>query len=267
MPTFIAKIPFWIWPLVGLILLALSIPGFLDLPEKKLRKMALSNPAPQLVDLQDFDPQQDVGIFGEVNVFAQTHPNRSYQTNSARIIPLFSALASPKEKRVQHVILFPKSTDPERWLQANEVGTARMGNLIEVSGQSVAEPTVAAAIAPALLEAGLDLVEPLVVIKPFENGRLVALSTPSRQTFGNPHVLAFCGIWLTWFGFVVWSQLKKLKISVKRRIGEIEERANGEDEVNRSQLRRKSRQLSNAEMSKNRALAEKQFGPKVSPAE
>jgi len=45
MPKLFARIPFWIWPLFGLICLILAVPGFLAIEERKVRAAALAGSA------------------------------------------------------------------------------------------------------------------------------------------------------------------------------------------------------------------------------
>ena len=264
MPTILAKVPFWLWHVLGLVFIALSIPGFLDYPHSKSREQALSQPAPELIDLEDFEPSQHVGVLNEINVFAQIHPDHQFSLPNAddsgrglSFVPLFSAVAGPKETSVKYLLILPETNGYEGWLGKNAVGAARMGELIEINGQQLDEHPLLPEMMTALQNAGLEPVAQMAVFQPFEWNRLVSLATPSRQTFGNPFILALAGAWMAMFGTIVWSRLKKLKQSLTRRIGEIEERANRDDEVNRSQLHRKSRQITTEELEKNKEIAEK----------
>jgi len=201
MPSFFAKVPFWIWSLLGVLCLALSVPGFLGWQEDKTRLAALNSEIPTLVELKDFDAAVDISPASEVNLFVQTNPDLHFPVdaiggagNGAVIVPLFSVYAAPSERSVTHVIFAEDLARFEAWSESNSVGTSRMGAL-------------------------------------------------RRTTYGNPLILAGSGLWLIWFGFVIWSRAKALKQSVSRRMGEIGERTSGEDSVNLSRLARTSKNL------------------------
>lgn len=253
MPKFFAKFPFWVWPLIGLICLMLSVPGFIAGQEKKVRQAALASAAPELIDLEDFDRQAHTGLANEVNIFAQTNSNYHFlidgagiSAGGAYVVPLFSAMAGPKEKSVSHVLLVANLADLEDWLAENKAGTARMGELFQINGEIIDGRGFTAAIRVTLRDAGLTQVDPLVIVKPFIAGRTASLSAPTRATFGNPFILSASGAWMIWFGFVVWSRSKKLKLNVGRRMGELGERASSENGVNLSRLKRKSQKLVSA---------------------
>jgi len=273
-PKFFAKIPFWIWPLFGLICLILSVPGFMAMGERKARDAALSGPPPELVDLEDFDRAVHAGPADEVNIFAQTSPDYRFLLDatgpgggSGYIVPLFSAVAGPKEKSVHHA-LFVRDLDAfEPWLETNAIGTARMGELYEINGEIVDGRGFTAAIRVTLRDAGLEQADPLTIVQPFLGGREIGLSTSNIRTYGNPFVLAASGLWMLWFGFVVWSRGKAVKSSVSRRMGEIGDRVTSEAETNLSRLKRSSEKLVAAAGSDKDGKDQLPSGPTITPAE
>lgn len=273
-PKFFAMIPFWIWPIFGLICLILSVPGFVAMQERKERAEALSGPPPELVDLEEFDPAIHASPSGEVNIFAQSSPDYRFLVDatgflggSGYAVPLFSAVAGPKEKSVRHV-LFVRDLDAfEPWLKDNSIGTARMGNLYEINGEIAAGRGFTAAIRVTLRDAGLEQIDPVTIVRPFLNGREAGLATVNTKTYGNPFILAASGIWMIWFGFVVWSRAKAVKASVGRRMGEIGDRVSSDGEVNLSRLKRSPKELARAVASKKDDEVEAPSGPTVTPAE
>jgi len=274
MPKFFTKFPFWIWSLLGLICLALAVPGFLASGEKKERQAALLNPTPPLVDLADFESGADIGLGGEVNVFAQTSPEYQFRVDgtgvtsgTAIVVPLFSAYAAPTEKAVQHVILADDLAEYEAWLEKNVAGTARMGGLYEINGEVVDGKGFTAAIRVTLRDAGLDQIDPLVIVKPFVAGREAGLGVTPRRSFGNPYILAGSGIWMIWFGFVVWSRVKKHSKSVSRRMGEIGERTVDEETANLSRLKRTSQKLAKGKLTVVEGAKDQPVDPSATPAE
>ena len=249
LPKFFAKIPFWIWPVLGLICLALSIPGFMAIGERKERAAALAGSVPPLVDLAEFDRTTDIAAAGEVNIFAQTSPEYRFLVDgsglgagSSYVIPLFSAVASPKEKSVQHVLIVRDFENFEAWLTEKSIGTARMGDLYEINGEVIDGRGFTAAIRMTLRDAGLEQVDPLMIVEPFVAG----LSKLGFATYGNPFILAASGVWMIWFGFVVWSRVKAHKLSLRRRMGEIGDRTTSEGDLNLSRLKRSSEKLASA---------------------
>lgn len=236
MPKFFEKFPFWLWPIFGLICIALAIPGFLADNQDQARREALAQPMPELIDLEDFDLAENVSPVGEVNVFAQTDPNYRFVVDGTglasgigHVVPLFSVMAAPGERSVKHVLITQDLDGFEAWLKANIAGTARMGELYSINGEVVSGKGFTAAIRVTLRDAGLQQVDPLIIIKPFLNGRDAALNGPTYTTYGNPYILSLSGAWMIWFGFVIWSRMTKLRHSVTRRIGEIGERASEPD--------------------------------------
>lgn len=252
MPKFFAKIPFWIWPILGLICLALAVPGYLAQQDKKIRQAALAAPIPEVIDLQDFDQASNVSPVGEINIFAQSSADYSFVldetggTDRAHMIPLFSAYEAPSHKRVDYVLLAPQSGRFEQWLEDNTIGTARMGDLFEINGAVTDGQGYVAAIRVALRDAGLEQSDDMLIFAPFVEGRATALAATQYKSYGNPFILAGAGLWMIWFGFVVWSRMKKLKTEVRRRMGELETRATDEEGQNLSRLKRRSEKLATA---------------------
>ena len=274
LPKFFSMIPFWIWPLLGLVCLALSVPGFMAVLDRNERQEALSNPVPALIDLEDFDTASDTGLAGEVNIFAQTSPDYRFLVDatgltggSGYIVPLFSAVAGPKEKSVQHVLFVRDLERFEPWLEENAIGTARMGALYEINGEVVDGRGFTAVMRVTLRDAGLEQTDPLTIVQPFLDGRQVGLSQSNITTFGNPFVLVASGLWMVWFGFVVGSRAKRLKHSVSRRIGEIEDRSTSGKEENKSRLKRSSSKLSAARAAQSGKTDLLSPEPKITPAE
>ncbi len=248
MPSFFAKVPFWTWIVAGLMCLALSLPGFLNRDRQAERQAALQGEIPTLVELQDFDAARDIGLASEVNMFVQTNPDHRFTIDAitgagskAVIIPVFSVYAAPSERVVTHVIFAEDMAKFDTWFSEASVGTSRMGALYEVNGAVDEAQGYRAAIRVTLRDAGLEQVDPLIVVRPFFDGRHAGLSASQRLSYGNPLVLAGSGLWLIWFGFVVWSRAKVLKQNVSRRIGEIEERSSSDGSVNLSRLGRTSK--------------------------
>lgn len=247
-PKFFSELPFWVWSMAGLICLALSMPGFLEMQDRTVRQAALTGEVPTLVELRDFDASVDISPASEVNLFVQTNSDLSFSVDAIGgvgdtvvIMPVFSVYAAPGERSVTHVIF---AEDRERfgsWLERNTVGTSRMGELREINGAVVEGKGYRAAIRVTLRDAGLDQVDPLIIVQPFLSGRVAALNSPTRATFGNPFVLSGSGLLLIWFGFVVWSRGKAVKQSVGRRMGEIGVRSSEKDSVTLSRLARTSK--------------------------
>jgi len=163
MPSFFAKVPFWIWSLLGVLCLALSVPGFLGWQEDKTRLAALNSEIPTLVELKDFDAAVDISPASEVNLFVQTNPDLHFPVdaiggagNGAVIVPLFSVYAAPSERSVTHVIFAEDLARFEAWSESNSVGTSRMGALREINGAVVEGKGYRAAIRVTLRDAGLE---------------------------------------------------------------------------------------------------------------
>jgi len=226
------KIPFWIWPLAGLICIALSIPGFLAAVASNQREAALSQDKPELVDLENFSLETDIGLANEVNVFAQTNDNYRFMiegagfgTGSRYLVPLFSALAAPDTKNVQYALLVDDLEAFDLWLAENVAGNARLGDLYAINGQVIDGRGYTAAMRITLRDAGLEQADNLTIIDPFIEGREGGFVSGNATSVRTPLILSAIGIWCIGFGWLVWHRAWKMRRNVNKRIGSIEKPA------------------------------------------
>lgn len=232
MPKFFLKIPFWLWPLVGLVSIALAIPSFIAAINAQDARTALAAPVPEIVDLEEFDQTLHVGAAREVNVFAQTNSEYRFVIDSVGgsagtryAVPLFSVMADWDEKGVDYLLLVDELASFDAWLEQNLAGNARLGDLYEVNGRIVDGQGYLASIRVTLRDAGLVQSDNLVIIEPFIAGRAAALGQAAGATFKTPIVLLLIGFWCLGLGWIVWHRGWKSRKKVNKRMGAMEKSA------------------------------------------
>lgn len=225
MPKIFARIPFWVWPIMGIACIIMSVPGFIAWSESSSRAEALQGEMPELADLGSFDPANDVGAFGEVHLFAQTNPEFNFTIDSTGIttsqrhmVPLFAAEADVAERNVGTVLLVEDIKQFNVWLSENVAGNARIGDLYAINGRIVDGRGFTAAIKVTLRDAGLNQAENITIIEPFIYGREAALGEKSVARFGNPIILLVGGLYLIAVGLLIWKKSHKVRQEVSSRL-------------------------------------------------
>ena len=158
---------------------------FHDHDVQTLRAQALKGPPPTMVQLSSFNPNRNVGLSGEVFIYAQLDIGATYKLtkrtpsfDSTRwMAPLYDIRARTPEKYISAVMFESDEQINRAQLEAIALDTSGARPLVEMNGLLVdPSPAFRALAAEALSEHGFILAPDAIFIDPFLMGREAGLA-------------------------------------------------------------------------------------------
>jgi len=209
----IPRLPIWLYIGVGILVLAVGwlLKTSIDL-EEDAKAEALLGPAPEMVLIEEFDPDRNIGSGDEVTIRAQLATDLTAKLSmddgeTQRIgtfFGLFPVTALDSKRSVSAILLSETTILEQSYLESVTVGNGAFGPIVEINGQIGSVSNVKIPVARALERMGRVLPEDIVTIVPFVEGREVALRPDPDKGQELFAIFALIGAIYIGYGILRW---------------------------------------------------------------